>query len=208
MARPRSDANAIPTEVRILTAAENAFGQHGFANTRLEDIAAAAGIRRPSVLYHFNSKELLYTAVVERVFQALRETFAQSVTIDGEFSVRFMSLIEAYIAFLSERPAFAPLVLREVMNTTNDGPVKKILESELEPILDWIEQWITLTGPKQINPNVPLRSAILHLGTHALVYSSAGVFQKTIWRNDPQIMLMAKHLFLIDDARHPSAGTE
>ena len=56
MPRPKHNANAIPTEERILAAAEQIFGEQGFERSRLEDIAAVAGIRRPSLLYHFKSK--------------------------------------------------------------------------------------------------------------------------------------------------------
>ena len=53
MARPRLVSIKIPTRVRILSAAEARFGAAGFAEASLADIAADAGIRRASLLYHF-----------------------------------------------------------------------------------------------------------------------------------------------------------
>ena len=57
----------------ILRAAARAFAARGFASTSMEDVAAAAGITRLIVYRHFESKEALYSAVLERVTQRLGE---------------------------------------------------------------------------------------------------------------------------------------
>jgi TetR/AcrR family transcriptional regulator len=79
MARPRADAHARPTTERILDAALAEFANRGFGPARLEDISKAASIRRPSLLYHFGSKEKLYEAVVRRTFAELREALAAAM---------------------------------------------------------------------------------------------------------------------------------
>ena len=40
------------------------FAQHGYAGTRLEDIAAAAHVTKPIVYRHFESKKALYVALL------------------------------------------------------------------------------------------------------------------------------------------------
>lgn len=55
----------------ILEAATRAFARGGFAATSLDDIAAEAKITRVVIYRHFESKQELYTAVLDRVDERL-----------------------------------------------------------------------------------------------------------------------------------------
>ncbi len=57
----------------ILRAAAVAFAEQGFAATSMEDVASEAGITKLIVYRHFDSKEALYDAVLERVSERLTE---------------------------------------------------------------------------------------------------------------------------------------
>lgn len=55
----------------ILQGAANAFAHGGFAATSMADVAAASGVTQLILYRHFGSKEELYRAVLERVFDRL-----------------------------------------------------------------------------------------------------------------------------------------
>ena len=133
MARPRRDPDAVPTMTRILDAAEATFGRDGFPTARLSDIAEVAGIRRPSLLYHFKTKEALYEAVVHRLFDQLRARFALTVQSPGGYEVRMLALMQAWLDFIAEKPAFAPLVIRGMLDGRD--AIQERLTAELVPLL-------------------------------------------------------------------------
>jgi AcrR family transcriptional regulator len=59
----------------ILRGAATAFARSGFADTSMDDVAAEVGVTRLIVYRHFDSKEDLYRAVLQRVFDRLGEAF-------------------------------------------------------------------------------------------------------------------------------------
>ena len=63
-ARWRRRKDARPSE--IIAAALESFAESGFAATRLDDIAARAGVTRGTLYLYFPSKEDLFKAVVRQ----------------------------------------------------------------------------------------------------------------------------------------------
>lgn len=63
----------------ILRGAAVAFARGGFAGTSMDDVAAAVGVTRLIVYRHFESKEDLYRAVLQQVFDAHAAAFVAGV---------------------------------------------------------------------------------------------------------------------------------
>ena len=75
----------LPTDERrasIAAAARPLFARHGYSATKLEDVAAAAGVTKPIVYRHFGSKKGLYLALLQRHEEDL-PTFAEGIEGPG-----------------------------------------------------------------------------------------------------------------------------
>jgi AcrR family transcriptional regulator len=91
----------------ILLAAAAAFARRGFAATSMDDVAAEAGITRLILYRHFDSKEGLYTAVLERVRDRFTEEFAA-----GTEELRSRNAIHALLVVARENPQAVVLLWR------------------------------------------------------------------------------------------------
>ena len=56
-------------KTRILDAAMLVFRRHGFRRSSIEQVAEAAGLTRQALYHHFESKEALFRALIERVHE-------------------------------------------------------------------------------------------------------------------------------------------
>jgi AcrR family transcriptional regulator len=63
----------------ILGSAARVFAESGYAATSMEDVAAAAGVTKLIVYRHFDAKEILYRAVLERVFERQVALFVENM---------------------------------------------------------------------------------------------------------------------------------
>ena len=197
MARPKRGSNTIPTNERILRAAESEFGKYGFERTRLEDIAEIAGIRRPSLLYHFKSKDKLYSTIVHRAFDSLRQSLVERMR-KGEFREQVDNLVEALVDFVQKNPSFAPIVLREIID--GNGPAREILIHEMSPLLQVVETWLLQQGKGQIPSEVSVRHVILQIASDTLLYGAAGALQEPMWGKRITPKEMARRMLIKNDA--------
>lgn len=114
------------TKERILKAAEQLFGEQGFAGTSLRAVTAAAGVNLAAVNYHFHSKEALFQAVAQYCMRSMSDERLQRLDAlqASGLEMSLEALLEAYLAPIFEELARAgeqasPL-LRFLMQTLND----------------------------------------------------------------------------------------
>ncbi len=124
MGRPRGTGErGEQTRAKILHTAERLFAEKGFAETRLDDVAEAVGVRRAALVYYFPNKEALYDAVLADVFGGLVRHMVAASDVAACPVARIEAMAEAWVDYVAARPATARLYLREVVNTAPEhGP--------------------------------------------------------------------------------------
>jgi AcrR family transcriptional regulator len=58
---------------KILTAASLEFAEHGLSGARVDRIAEKSGLNKRLIYYYFESKDVLFTAALERAYLDIRE---------------------------------------------------------------------------------------------------------------------------------------
>ena len=206
MGRPLASADALATPERLLDAAEQGFARHGFGATRLEDIAAAAGIRRPSLLYHYPSKSLLYAAVVRRTFARLGAALMHAIARPLPFDERLDGVVATYATFLADQPAHAQILVRELIDA--DGPGRDILLGEVVPLLDLLERFVLVEGRGRVPPRLPVRAAVLQCASSILLRAAAGPLQAPLWGPLDHARALAHQLFFAPSPPQSSQSSQ
>lgn len=147
---PRSER----TRAAILAAAEALFAERGFAETRLEDVAAAVGIRRASLFYYWADKSALYDAVLADVFGALRQRIAAVLLARGPLLDRTLAAVDAWIDHLVERPSTARILLREVADGRSGQEPRLVRHTR--PFFDLIAQMLAQSAGDPLGDREPV----------------------------------------------------
>ncbi|MEE8154343.1 MAG: TetR/AcrR family transcriptional regulator [Phycisphaerales bacterium] len=90
------------TKQKILDAAERLFAEHGYAATSMRQLVNKAGVNLAAVHYHFQSKQELFIAVVERRLRPLNEQRMQLLNELEEAADGKPPTVERLVAALIE----------------------------------------------------------------------------------------------------------
>src|SRR5215213_8333815 len=101
-------AQRIPAAERreqILLIARRLFAQNGYAATRLDDVAAAAGVTKPILYRHFASKKELHLALLQKHRDALAAgPIDEYLARPGPLGDKLPAMLEAWFRYVEEHP--------------------------------------------------------------------------------------------------------
>ena len=107
------------TKARILADAEAVFATKGFAGASTREIAARAAVNISSLHYHWKSKETLYYAVFQNIYDRIVELVRLAIpeTIDGRVSGRRIieDAMGALFDFFADHPNVPKLLVRRLL---------------------------------------------------------------------------------------------
>src|SRR5215218_3906644 len=83
----------------IVEAAGRLFGERGYHGTRLDAVAAAAGVTKPVLYRHFADKTALYLALLDRHRQDLG-SFAGAIPPDGPLEARLHAVLADWLDYV------------------------------------------------------------------------------------------------------------
>jgi TetR/AcrR family transcriptional regulator len=117
---------------KILDAGRFVFSRFGFAGARIDQIAEAAGMSKPNLLYYFRTKSELYVAVLTRTLEMwlapLREIDANADPRDA-----LVNYITRKIAYSRSHPEDSRLFAIEIIQGA--PMLQATLKDELTPLV-------------------------------------------------------------------------
>jgi TetR/AcrR family transcriptional regulator len=138
---------------RILDAALQIFSRFGLRGSRMDQIAEAAGMSKPNLIYYFPSKEALYVAVLERTLGMWLDPLA-GIDANMDPAEALSSYISRKLASAQSFPDQSRLFATEIIQ---GAPLlTEALKRDLAPLVEAkikaIEGWIAAGKLAPIDP--------------------------------------------------------
>lgn len=120
-------------EYRIISAALELFGRHGFRGTTLDQIAEKSDLSKPNLLYYYASKKDLYVAALNRVLDIWLAPL-ENLNPDGDPREELSTYIDQKMQMSRDHPEASRLYASEMIE---GAPViRPILQTRLTDLLE------------------------------------------------------------------------
>ncbi len=165
------------TRLRIIEAAIESFGEHGFDGASTRDIAARAGVNAPALQYYFENKEGVYRACAEYIADDAWVIFAPVIEHAAEVLADNGDVPAMIDAFIRIQEAIADRMFAKACGSSSQrlffareqaghepGIASEILTRRLKkPLYDVAAQLIgRITGKAADDPETLVRMLSLH----------------------------------------------
>ena len=142
-ARPRTRIQAEKRET-ILEAALDIFSAHGFRGATIDQIASAAGMSKPNLLYYFRRKDEIYTVLIQRLLDTWLAPLRELDDI-GDPLAELRSYIRRKLEMARDFPRESRLFANEILQGAPrimpmiEGELKELVDEKVEIIKGWMK---------------------------------------------------------------------
>jgi TetR/AcrR family transcriptional regulator len=118
---------------QILEAALEVFSTHGFRGSTIDQIAEAAGMSKPNLLYYFGRKEDIHKALIERQLDTWLDPL-RAINPDGEPLGEIRAYIRRKLEMARDYPRESRLFANEILQGA--PRIIDLLEGELKDLVE------------------------------------------------------------------------
>jgi len=128
----------------ILDAALNVFSVHGFRGATVDQIAAAASLSKPNLLYYYPTKESIYRTLLETQLDTWLEPL-QALDAEGEPLGQLLTYIRRKLDMSRDFPRESRLFANEIVQGAPHiqeilaGDLKALVDDKVQVIRGWID---------------------------------------------------------------------
>ena len=137
----------------ILEAALDVFSKSGFRGATLDQIAEAAGLSKPNLLYYFPSKDLVYTSVLNGLLQTWLDPL-RAMDPKGEPVREVLAYVRRKVELARDYPRESRLFANEMLQGA--PRIKQILHTDLHDLVAQkaavLETWMAEGRIARVNP--------------------------------------------------------
>jgi TetR/AcrR family transcriptional regulator len=143
-AQPRRTRIQTEKRDRILEAALEVFSANGFRGATIDQIAEAAGMSKPNLLYYFRSKEAIHEALIQRLLQTWLAPLRELDDV-GDPMTELRSYIRRKLEMARDYPRESRLFANEILQGAPrimpllEGELKTLVDEKAEIIKGWIK---------------------------------------------------------------------
>lgn len=124
----------VDVKKKILDVATRCFAARGFDGTSLQEIAEGVGIRKPSLLYHYPSKDILRRSVLEKILSHWNDVMPRLLLAATSSHSQFDGVLSEMVTFFTTDSDRARILLREILDRPQE--IRKLIEKHVRP---WVK---------------------------------------------------------------------
>ena len=129
----------------ILEAALEVFASNGFRGSTIDQIADAAGMSKPNLLYYFSSKEEVHKKLIERLLNVWLAPLRQ-MNASGDPIAEICSYIRRKLEMSRDLPRESRLFANEILQgapriiSMIEGELKNLVDEKTAIIKGWMDE--------------------------------------------------------------------